>query len=140
WRTDRRRLGDDPPGGEGLPDLADRPGQGDPDCARRLTMPRVGIVEPAVRLRDAELAFGDRCLWGGLTLDVAPGEFLAVLGPNGSGKTSLLKVLLGLQSLSAGSVSVSGRVPHRGSSAVGYVPQQKSFDRDLPLLGRDLVR
>lgn len=95
---------------------------------------------PAVRLQGAALRFGDRELWAGLTLDVAPGEFLAVLGPNGSGKTSLLKVLLGLQALSAGSVSVCGRTPRRGSSAVGYVPQQKSFDRDLPLRGRDLVR
>jgi zinc/manganese transport system ATP-binding protein len=104
-------------------------------------MPTSGVaVEPAVRLLGAELSFGDRRLWGGLTLDVAPGEFLAVLGPNGSGKTSLLKVLLGLLPLSAGSVSVSGRVPYRGSSAVGYVPQQRSFDRDLPLRGRDLVR
>jgi len=63
-----------------------------------------------------------------------------VLGPNGSGKTSLLKVLLGLQRLTAGSVSVCGRTPRRGSDLVGYVPQQKAFDRDLPLRGRDLVR
>lgn len=95
---------------------------------------------PAVRLREAALRFGQRELWGDLSLDVAPGEFLAVLGPNGSGKTSLLKVLLGLQGLSAGTVSVCGRTPRRGSNTVGYVPQQKSFDPDLPLRGRDLVR
>lgn len=95
---------------------------------------------PTVRLRDAALRFGDRTLWGDLTLDIAPGEFLAVLGPNGAGKTSLLKVLLGLQQLSAGSVEVCGVTPRRGSNAVGYIPQQKSFDRDLPLRGRDLVR
>jgi zinc/manganese transport system ATP-binding protein len=95
---------------------------------------------PTIRLRDAALRFGDRTLWGDLTLDIAAGEFLAVLGPNGSGKTSLLKVLLGLQSLSAGSVEVCGRTPRRGSNVVGYIPQQKSFDRDLPLRGRDLVR
>jgi zinc/manganese transport system ATP-binding protein len=93
-----------------------------------------------VRLDRATLAFGSRTLWGDLTLDVAPGEFVAVLGPNGSGKTSLLKVLLGLQSLSAGAVTVCGGSPRRGSNDVGYVPQQKAFDRDLPLRGRDLVR
>jgi zinc/manganese transport system ATP-binding protein len=94
----------------------------------------------AVSLHGATLAFGDRTLWGGLDLDVAPGEFIAVLGPNGAGKTSLMRVLLGLQQLSAGSVTVGGRVPRRGSGGVGYVPQQRGFDRDLPLRGRDLVR
>ena len=56
----------------------------------------------AVSLRGAALRFGERTLWEGLDLDVAPGEFLAVLGPNGSGKTTLLRVLLGLQPLPAG--------------------------------------
>jgi zinc/manganese transport system ATP-binding protein len=93
----------------------------------------------AIRLRHASLAYGSRTLWRDLDLDVAPGEFLAVLGPNGSGKTSLLKILLGLSDLSAGSVEVSGARPHRGSSAVGYVPQQKGFDADLGVRGRDLV-
>jgi zinc/manganese transport system ATP-binding protein len=94
---------------------------------------------PAIRLRDAALSYGPRTLWRGLDLDVAPGEFLAVLGPNGSGKTSLLKVLLGLTQLSGGTVEVSGDHPHKGSSAVGYVPQQKGFDADLGVRGRDLV-
>jgi zinc/manganese transport system ATP-binding protein len=97
-------------------------------------------AEPTVRLRRAGLAFGSRVLWDQLTLDVAPGEFLAVLGPNGSGKTSLIKVLLGLRQLSSGSVSVCGRTARRGSELVAYVPQQKAFDRDLPARGRDLVR
>jgi zinc/manganese transport system ATP-binding protein len=95
---------------------------------------------PTIRLTGAALRFGERTLWDGLDLAVAPGEFLAVLGPNGSGKTTLLKVLLGLQQLSAGSAEVCGRTPRRGSDVVGYIPQQKSFDRDLPLRGSDLVR
>lgn len=97
-------------------------------------------LRPAVRLQAATLRFRPRTLWADVTIDVAPGEFLAVLGPNGAGKTTLLKVLLGMQPLTSGTVEVAGRPPHRGSSVVGYVPQQKGFDRDLPLRGRDLVR
>lgn len=95
---------------------------------------------PTVRLRSATLRFANLPLWEGLDLDVAPGEFLAVLGPNGSGKTSLVKVLLGLQRLTSGTVEVCGRTPRRGSSHVGYIPQQESFPRDVALRGRDLVR
>jgi zinc/manganese transport system ATP-binding protein len=94
---------------------------------------------PAVSLRGAALRFGARTLWDGLDLDVAPGEFIAVLGPNGSGKTTLLRVLLGIQPLHAGQVLVEGRPPARGSRAIGYIPQQKALAEDLPLRARDLV-
>lgn len=94
---------------------------------------------PAVQLRGAGLAYGPRQLWDGLDLDVEPGEFLAVLGPNGSGKTSLLRVLLGLQQLSAGSVNIAGTPARRGNSRIGYIPQQRTVDATLTVRGSDLV-
>jgi zinc/manganese transport system ATP-binding protein len=97
-------------------------------------------VSPTVLLRGAGLSYGGRDLWQHLDLAVAPGEFVAVLGPNGSGKTSLVKVLLGLTALSSGTVQVCGAPPKRGSSITGYVPQQRGFDRDVPIQGIDLVR
>ncbi|MGH3929957.1 MAG: metal ABC transporter ATP-binding protein, partial [Pseudonocardiaceae bacterium] len=63
----------------------------------------------------------------------------AVLGPNGSGKTSLLRVLLGLAALSVGSVEIHGQPVRRGHSGVGYIPQQRALDPTLTLRGRDLV-
>ncbi|WNV81901.1 ABC transporter ATP-binding protein [Umezawaea sp. Da 62-37] len=93
----------------------------------------------AVSLRGAALAYGRRVLWDGLDLEVQPGEFLAVLGPNGSGKTSLMRVLLGLQPLSGGVVEVAGSPPGRGNRRIGYIPQQRSLDPTLTLRGRDLV-
>ncbi|WP_432548602.1 metal ABC transporter ATP-binding protein [Kineococcus sp. SYSU DK004] len=95
---------------------------------------------PALRLRGAGLAFGSRVLWSGLDLDVAPGEFVAVLGANGAGKSSLLKAVLGQRRLTAGAVEVAGRPVRRGSRDVGYVPQQKGVPVDLPLRARDFVR
>jgi zinc/manganese transport system ATP-binding protein len=94
----------------------------------------------AVSLTGARLAFGDRVLWDHLDLAVSPGEFLAVLGPNGTGKTSLLKVLLGELPLSAGSLLVGGQPVGSRAGRIGYVPQHRPMDRGLMLRGRDLVR
>jgi zinc/manganese transport system ATP-binding protein len=93
-----------------------------------------------VSVRDAALRFGDRTLFEGLSFDLHEGEFLAVLGPNGAGKTSLVRLLLGLARPSAGTVRVAGDDPSARRASVGYVPQQRAFDRELPLRGRDLVR
>src|SRR5262245_24965668 len=94
---------------------------------------------PAVRLRGAELSYGRRGLWAGLDLDVAPGEFLAVLGPNGSGKPSLLRVLLGPQPLPAGTVAMAGEPPRRGRNRIGYIPQRRALEATVTLRGSDLV-
>lgn len=96
-------------------------------------------ADPIVELHGARLAFGERVLWDGLDLSVAPGEFVAILGPNGSGKTSLLKTLLGQHRLGAGSATIAGSAPSAANRAVGYIPQQERHDEQVPLRGRDLV-
>jgi zinc/manganese transport system ATP-binding protein len=98
------------------------------------------MTAPVVSVQQLALRFGDRSLWNDLDFELQEGELLAVLGANGTGKTSLLRILLGLLEPSAGRVTVCGRTPHESRTHVGYVPQQRVFDRDLPLRSRDLVR
>jgi zinc/manganese transport system ATP-binding protein len=97
------------------------------------------VAEPALQLRAGALSFGSRSLWRDLDLDVQPGEFVAVLGANGTGKTTLLRAILGLQPLSAGSIRIAGNPARRGSPLVGYVPQEQSITPQTPLRSRDLV-
>ena len=93
-----------------------------------------------VSVEGLTLSFGERVLWQDLSFALERGELLAVLGPNGTGKTSLIRILLGLLEPTSGTVAINGRPPAETRSQVGYVPQQRIFDRDLALRGRDLVR
>lgn len=94
---------------------------------------------PVLRLMSASLAFGERTLWKDLTLTIQPGEFFAVLGPNGTGKTSLLKTILGQQKLTSGSIEFLGGPVRKGLRKIGYIPQQKLIESGTPLRARDLV-
>jgi zinc/manganese transport system ATP-binding protein len=94
----------------------------------------------AVELRDAAVRLGGRQIFEGVELTVGHGEFLAVLGPNGAGKSTLMRAILGLVSLSAGSVAVLGSTPAQARARIGYLPQRRGFDRTTRLRGVDLVR
>ena len=97
-------------------------------------------IPPVLEIQDAALKRGDRELWRELNLAIAGGEFVAVLGPSGAGKTALLRTILGLEPLSAGSIRVFNKpVRRRGSRLIGYIPQQRPLPADTALLGRDLI-
>ena len=94
----------------------------------------------AVRFDGAAVRLGNRTIWSDVTLGVAPGEFVAILGPNGVGKSTLVKAALGLLRLSSGSARVLGRPPGQSGRDVGYLPQRRSFDTGLRVRGIDVVR
>ncbi len=95
---------------------------------------------PVAELRGATLQYGSRTLWSDLNLRIEAGEFIAVLGSNGSGKTSLLRVLLGEQDLTEGSAQIAGEPVRRGSEMVGYIPQRVGIDTGAMVKARDVVR
>lgn len=93
-----------------------------------------------LELRGAAVRVGGATLWSGVDLAVGAGEFVAVLGPNGVGKTTLLKVLLGLLPVAEGQVRVLGEPAGRANSRIGYLPQRRSFDASSRIRGTDVVR
>lgn len=97
-------------------------------------------MDSVLTIKQASLAFGERVLWSDVNLDVAPGEFIAVIGANGSGKSMLLKAILGQQELSSGEIEFVGQKTSRGNTQIGYIPQHRAVDSGLPLRVIDAVR
>ncbi|MEV7022555.1 metal ABC transporter ATP-binding protein [Kitasatospora sp. NPDC093558] len=90
--------------------------------------------EPVLTLRGAAVRVAGRTLWSDVDLTVRAGEFTAVLGPNGVGKSTLVKLLLGAVPPAA------GRVQAPPPTAIGYLPQRRSFDPAIRIRGLDVVR
>ncbi|MBT9163612.1 MAG: High-affinity zinc uptake system ATP-binding protein ZnuC [Chloroflexi bacterium] len=75
----------------------------------------------------------------GINLSIYQDDFLGIIGPNGGGKTTLLKIILGLVKPGRGRVSVFGDTPEKGRKYIGYVSQYSLFDRDFPASVWDVV-
>lgn len=94
---------------------------------------------PVAQLRGVSLRRGEIPVLEDVDLRVDARDYLAILGPNGGGKTTLLKVLLGLLAPDSGEVRVFGGAPNRAAGRVGYVPQVRAFDQDFPIRVLDVV-
>jgi zinc/manganese transport system ATP-binding protein len=93
----------------------------------------------AIEFHDVCLMLAGRVVLDGVNLDIAPREFIGVLGPNGSGKTTLMRAVLGLVPPSRGTIRVLGRPATRGNPAVGYMPQVRGGVAGMRLSGWDYV-
>jgi zinc transport system ATP-binding protein len=68
-----------------------------------------------------------------VSLSLRKGEFLGIIGPNGGGKTTLLKLMLGILKPGRGKIRILGREPEKATHRVGYVPQGMDFSRHFPI-------
>ncbi|MBW8875372.1 MAG: metal ABC transporter ATP-binding protein [Acidobacteria bacterium] len=97
---------------------------------------------PLIEVRGVTFGYGREVVLDHVDLNVEPRDFLAVIGPNGGGKTTLLKVILGLVRPWSGEVIFhlpSGGDPRDPRGRLGYVPQFSTFDKDFPLRLGDMV-
>lgn len=106
-------------------------------------MPDAEIQEPAVDISRVSFTYprASTPALDNITLRVAHGERLGILGPNGGGKSTLLKLILGLLTGSEGEIRVFGKSPAQARRAglIGYVPQKPEIELALPLSAKEVV-
>jgi ABC-2 type transport system ATP-binding protein len=93
------------------------------------------VAEPVARAEGILKRFGaDAPALDGVSRSVAPGEVTGLVGPDGAGKTTLIRILAGLMKPQAGSVAVLGRPPGDARDSIGYMPQRFGLYEDLTVL------
>lgn len=93
----------------------------------------------AVRFDQVSFRYGATSVLENVTFTIEPGASTCVIGPNGGGKTTLLRLALGLLEPGKGDIQIFGKAPAEGSRRIGYVPQAMRFDPLFPVNALDIV-
>ena len=96
-------------------------------------------MTPAISFSNVSYAYQQAKVLEDITVDIVEEEFFGIIGPNAAGKSTLLKLMLGLLKPDTGKISVLGQTPAEASRHIGYVPQYPSFPRDFPIKVIDVV-
>jgi len=96
-------------------------------------------AQPAIVLNQVSFAYDGPPVLVGVDLTVPERDFVCVIGPNGGGKTTLLKLMLGLIKPRTGRLQVLGRTPEEARRRIGYMPQHAQLDPKFPVSAMDVV-
>ncbi len=94
---------------------------------------------PVIELNQISFGYNGQPILEEVDLVIEDGDFVALIGPNGGGKTTLLKIILGLLNPNSGSVRVLGKSPEKASAEIGYVPQNVHLNTNFPVTVLDVV-
>ncbi|HCD71802.1 MAG TPA: ABC transporter, partial [Thermovirga lienii] len=97
------------------------------------------MKQKVISLKGVWAGYGNNNVIEDINFSVKKGDFVGIIGPNGGGKSTLLKVILGLITPYKGEVKVMGLPPEEGREFVGWVPQESDMDRDFPIKVLDVV-
>jgi zinc transport system ATP-binding protein len=97
-------------------------------------------ITPQVEIKNLHGGYDQETVLEDINLTVYDNDFIGLIGPNGGGKTTLLKIILGLLPPQKGLVQVMGQTPQKGRRHIGYVPQFAVFDSDFPISVYDVVK
>lgn len=97
------------------------------------------ISEPMIEINNLDFAYSGETVLEAVNLSVSDKDFLAIIGPNGGGKTTLIKLMLGLLIPRKGSIRINGNSPEKAASCIGYVPQNVYLNQSFPISALDVV-
>ena len=97
------------------------------------------MSETAISLRDVTFSYGGEPVLEDVTFSIGDREAVCVVGPNGGGKTTLVKLILGLLTPVRGEIQVVGQPPRRARLRIGYMPQHVQHDPQFPVTAMDIV-
>ncbi|MBT8369588.1 MAG: ABC transporter ATP-binding protein [Deltaproteobacteria bacterium] len=92
-----------------------------------------------IEIQDLNFSYNSQSVLKEIKLIVNPGDFIAMIGPNGGGKTTLLKLMLGLLNADSGNIRIFGKRPKEVSHRIGYVPQDVHINKNFPISALDVV-
>jgi zinc transport system ATP-binding protein len=95
--------------------------------------------QAAIRIRNLSFAYEQIQVLCNVHLDIWPADSICIVGPNGGGKTTLIKLILGLLSPDQGTIRIFGLKPEEARLRIGYVPQYANYDPHFPISVRDVV-
>ena len=97
------------------------------------------MTEKIVSIKGLWISRAEHAVLENINLELVAGDFLGLIGPNGGGKSTLLKAMLGLIKPDRGSIALFGLPPAAARSRVGYMPQKTIFDQSFPINVLDVV-
>jgi zinc transport system ATP-binding protein len=96
-------------------------------------------MNPVVHVENLDFMYGRTKILENVSLEISQGEFVAIIGPNGGGKTTLLKLITGFLSPLNGKVRVFDKTPKQARKLISYVPQVMRYDRNFPISSLEVV-
>ena len=97
------------------------------------------MPSPVITLNNIHFSYQQLQVLENVSLTINKGEFIGLVGPNGGGKSTLIKIMLGLLKPQQGNISIMGKPVKAGRKSIGYVPQYVTFSRDFPITVEEVV-
>ncbi len=96
-------------------------------------------MKKQIEVKELSFTYHDNTILENINLTLDDGDYLAIIGPNGGGKTTFVKLLLGLKEPRSGTITICKDAPQKARHKIGYLPQYINFNMDMPINVMDIV-